>query len=266
DLPLVLGDPAQLEQVLLNLVLNAEHAAREIADGGPAARPRIRLALGRAGDAVRLTVSDNGPGIPPDVLPRIFEPFYTTKPVGQGTGLGLSICYSIVAAHHGRIWAESEPGRGATFVVELPAYEGAAAPPPPPGPPPRPRRGRILVIDDEPDVAATLRELLETLDQEVTVALGGEAGWRLLREQAGKWDLVVLDLKMPDLSGQRLWERIVGGDVDVARRVVFVTGDTVDPDTQQFLAATGRPVVPKPFDQGTLAALLQRHLGAREAP
>ncbi len=264
DLPPVLGDPAQLEQVLLNLVLNAEHATRALGDGAPADRRRIRITLGREGDRLRLAIGDRGPGIPQDVLPRIFEPFYTTKPVGQGTGLGLSICYSIVAAHHGRIWAESEPGRGATFIVELPAYHGAMETRPPAAPPPRPqpRPGRVLVIDDEADVAATLRELLESLDQEVTVATGGEAGWRLLREQATAWDLVTLDLKMPDLSGQRVWERVVSGAADLARRVIFVTGDTVDPETQEFLAATGRPVVQKPFDQATLAAVLHRHLGA----
>ena len=203
-------------------------------------------------------MSDQGAGIPAHVLPRIFEPFYTTKPVGQGTGLGLSICYSIVQAHAGRIWAESEARGGATFVVELPAH--AATPDEAPGPVALPalRRGRVLVIDDEPPVAQTLSDLLEELGQTVTVALGGKAGWTRLTESDAVYDLVTLDLKMPDLSGKEIWGRLA--DRPLAARVVFITGDTVDPDTQRFLRDTGRPVLHKPFDLTALARLVEEQL------
>ena len=120
------------------------------------------------------------------------------------------------------------------------------------------RRGRILVIDDEPPVAQTLHDLLEELGQTVTVALGGEAGWKRLTEPGAAWDLVTLDLKMPDISGKEIWGRLATRPL--AARVVFITGDTVDPDTQRFLRDTGRPVLHKPFDLSSLARLVEEGL------
>ncbi len=256
-LPPVWGDAQQLEQVVLNLLLNAEQA---LARGGDRPRVTLRLTAGERG--VRLVVSDTGPGIDPAVLPRIFEPFFTTKPVGQGTGLGLSICYSIVAAHGGRIWAEGEPGQGATFVVELPACAGQAAHEGAPAPRSASdvRRGRVLVIDDEEDVADTLRALFESLGQEVTVAMGGTSGWGKLSMPGAHYDVVTLDLKMPDLSGPKLWDRLVATGSHLAGRVVFVTGDTVDLETQRFLEQTGRPVLRKPCELAELAALIRTRM------
>ncbi len=258
-LPPVWGDAQQLEQVVLNLLLNAEQA---LAKSGN--QPRIMLRLTAGDDSVRLTVSDTGPGIAPEILPRIFEPFFTTKPVGQGTGLGLSISYGIIQAHHGRIWAESAPGQGATVVVELPAYSGYASHQAASDPPRHAnlRRGHVLVVDDEEDVADTLRALFESLGQEVTVAIGGERGWEELGKPGVQYDLVTVDLKMPDLSGPKLWERLIGAGSYLAERVVFVTGDTVDRDTQRFLKETGRPVVSKPFGLSDLATVLAERLSS----
>ncbi|HWP34216.1 MAG TPA: ATP-binding protein, partial [Thermodesulfobacteriota bacterium] len=115
--PPVLADPHQMQQVFLNILVNAEQAIG-LRPGG-----RIELRTEAAGRRVRVAITDNGPGIAPEDLPRIFEPFYSTKEVGEGTGLGLAICYGIVQEHQGRIWAESEPGRGATLWVELPVAE-----------------------------------------------------------------------------------------------------------------------------------------------
>jgi GAF domain-containing protein len=251
-LPAVWGDAQQLEQVLLNLLINAEQAL-----GGRPDPRRILLGLGAEGAHVRLTVSDTGSGIEPEVIPRLFEPFFTTKPVGEGTGLGLSISYGIVKAHGGRIWAESPPGTGATFVVELPAHSPSSARTEA-GPPPladRPR-GRVLVIDDEAEVADTLRLLFEELHQEVTVAIGGERGWDVLTGPGAAYDLITLDLKMPGLSGPTLWRRLLAARSPMVNRIAFVTGDTVDPDTQRFLKDSGRPVLTKPFEFVDLAGLL----------
>jgi PAS domain S-box-containing protein len=257
DVPPVLGDATQLEQVMLNLLLNAEHACR--ANGGRT----ITIGLAAGDGLVRVTVDDDGAGIPPDVLPRIFEPFYTTKPVGQGTGLGLSICYSIVEAHRGRLVAESPPGRGARMTIELPLHDQDAAVLVAPAimAPPVLRAGHVLVIDDEKDVADTLRALLEDLGQAVTVASSGEAGWRCLTSTNAPYDVVTLDLKMPDLSGQKLWKRLVASGSPFTERIVFITGDTVEPETQEFLRSAGRPVIDKPFGPATLAAILADHLG-----
>jgi GAF domain-containing protein len=253
DLPPVWGDAQQIEQVVLNLLLNAEQVL------GTRGEPRrILLRLAAVGNHVRLVVSDTGPGIAAEVIPRLFEPFFTTKPVGQGTGLGLSISYGIVDAHHGRIWAESPPGSGATFIVELPAHsapsplaEDAGAPNVAKLP-----RGRVLIIDDEEQVAETLRALLETLGQEATVAIGGERGWELLTIPGAAYDLVTLDLKMPVLSGPKLWERLLAARSPMVNRIAFVTGDTVDPDAQRFLTEAQRPVLSKPFEFRDLARLL----------
>jgi PAS domain S-box-containing protein len=260
-LPPVQGDPGQLEQVVLNLLLNAEQAVASRND-----QKAITIRLAGGNDRVRLTVADTGPGIPPDVLPRIFEPFFTTKPVGQGTGLGLSICYSIVEAHKGRIWVEGSPGHGATFIIELPAHraEKAAEEAPPPKLPAF-RRGHVLVVEDEEGVAEVLSDLLGLLGQTVTVAAGGEAGWERLKQPHASYDVVTLDVKMPDLSGPALWRRLVSHGIPLGDRVVFVTGDTVDPETHRFLEESGRPIVTKPVSLEALTATLSRWLASSAA-
>ena len=258
DLPRVHGDHGQLEQVVLNLLLNAEQALAHAQ--GP---HTITVRLVSEGEHVRLSVADTGPGIAPDILPRVFEPFFTTKPVGQGTGLGLSICYGIVQAHHGRMWAESPPGRGATFSVDLPALRREEVPAQAPAAElPSLRPGHVLVVEDEPDVADVLRDLLEILGQTVTVARGGDAGWERLSRPGASYDVVTLDVKMPDLSGVALWRRLTAYDSPLVDRVVFVTGDTVDPETNRFLEDTGRPVITKPFGLETLAVKLTPWLAA----
>ncbi len=122
SLPHVSGDPHQLMQVFLNLVLNAEHAIREVRDRGT-----LRIRLAKDAHSVLATFQDDGPGIPPDILPNIFDPFYTTKRPGRGTGLGLSICKAILREHGGNVEAASGPGGGALFTVTLPTAEAGAS-------------------------------------------------------------------------------------------------------------------------------------------
>ncbi len=262
DLPGVRGDASQLEQVVMNLVLNAEQALAACREG------RITVALRAAHGRVRLTVADTGPGIPPDVLPRIFEPFFSTKAVGQGTGLGLSICYSIVESHGGRLTADSRPGLGATFVVDLPAdYEGIVAGRPA-APLSRARlgHGRVLVVDDEEPVAAMLGDLLNELGVEATVVPDAEEAWRALMREGNPYDAVTLDLRMPGTSGRDLFERIEHRIPAVASRVIFLTGDIADPETERFLQRAGRPVLTKPVGIEPLAQTLAPLFAGRAGP
>lgn len=263
DVPPVLGDASQLDQVVLNLVINAEQAVA----AATASTPRIAIGVGVHDSRVRLTVSDTGPGIPADILPRIFEPFFSTKAPNQNSGLGLSISYSIVQNHGGRLIAESAPGGGATFSVELPAHRG-----PVPAPPPRPdpdgpplRRGAILVVEDEPHVAGMLRDLLTDLGQEVTVVADAASAWRILAEEAKEFDAITLDLRLSGLSGRTIFERLERELPQMAARVLFVTGENADLDTEAFLERSGRPTLRKPFGVKALIAGLATLLAHRAA-
>jgi CheY-like chemotaxis protein len=188
---------------------------------------------------------DDGPGIPETYLGRIFDPFFTTKEPGQGTGLGLSVSYGIVISHQGSIYAENRPEGGARFVVELP---GARVSPPDPGPPcavPRVAPARLLVVEDEEAVARMLERLLTGDGHQVTVASDGVHG--LARLQAGPFDLVIIDFKMPRMSGPQFYERLSALFPELAKRVVFVTGDMFSNDTRSFLQNVKAPVLVKPF-------------------
>src|SRR2546427_7755306 len=174
DIPVMWVDPHQLHQVFVNLVANAQHAMRR--QSGPK-RLTVRGRYDAEGRRVRLEFADTGPGIPADVRARIFEPFFTTKPAGEGTGLGLSLCRGIVEDHHGTITVESEPGRGTTFVIELPVEtpQGAASRPAAVSAP-LVRPGKVLVVDDERAVAEALAEAIRRDGHEVAIAGdGGEA-------------------------------------------------------------------------------------------
>jgi signal transduction histidine kinase len=252
----VMADGGQLQQVTLNLVLNAEQAL-----AGRAQR-RITLGIAEQDGWARLRVADTGPGIPPDVLPRIFEPFFSTKPVGKGTGLGLALCHAIVHGHGGRISVETEPDRGAAFVVDLPIHRAPVEATEAPAAPPKPTLGggRVLVVDDEEYVGRTLRGFLEDLGMQVSTVEDADAAWRALSTDPRAFDAITLDLKMPGVSGQELYERLERELPAAALRVIFVTGDIADPDTQAFLDRSARPVLLKPFQIEALSLALARVL------
>jgi len=245
ELPPVLADPHQLEQVFLNILLNAEQAILSARDRG-----RITLRASAEGGRVRLRVSNDGPGIAPDLLPHIFEPFVTTKPAAEGTGLGLYISRTIVREHGGEIHAESEPGGGAAFVVELPAQPRAAGRPAAEAAAPparrRARRGqRVLVVDDEPSVAYLIADALEQEGCEVRVHT--ESQRALSEALAEPFDLAVLDVRMPGLDGQAFYRVLRHQRSPLADRLLFTTGDTLARETAEFLEQIGLPFLPKPF-------------------
>ncbi len=252
DIPAISGNHARLGQVFLNLLVNAAHALPEVRSA--ANRIRIRSFLADDG-RVAVEISDNGAGIPPEHLPRLFEPFFTTKSVGQGTGLGLWVCHEIVSELSGEIRVESEVGRGSTFRVLLPVGVVQDSLPPVHAPNPAPRRARILIIDDEPNLAKTLARLLD--DHEVEIALGGAAALGLL-EHAPAFDLVLCDLMMPGVTGMDVHATVKARAPEQAARFAFMTGGAFTPRAKEFLAAVGLPKLDKPFRITAVLDLLKR--------
>jgi two-component system NtrC family sensor kinase len=263
DLPHTMVDEHQLIQAVLNILANAQQAMAETPGGGElvlrASHLRDRRAP-RLKDRIRISITDNGPGILPEHLPRIFDPFFTTKEVGKGTGLGLSISYGIVQQHDGDLWVESLPGKGAIFHLELPVLGSAeeAAPPAPALAQAPANPQRILVVDDEPAIRDLLAKALATEGHEVDLAEDGEEAWRKVQGQT--YGCILLDLKMPGMSGQQLYHRIAQSDQRLARQVIFMTGDTASPDTRDFISASGNPAVSKPFSVDELNQHIRKAL------
>jgi two-component system NtrC family sensor kinase len=216
---------------------------------------------------VILSVGDTGVGIPARDLNRIFDPFYTTKPVGQGTGLGLSICFGIIQEHGGRIWAESEVGVGTTVYVALPLVQERASADSEVsaadgvGEPEAQISCRVLVVDDEEPVANLLARLLRELGhQPIVVSSGAEALERLAQEP---FDLILSDVKMPGMSGFELHQTIKHTNPELAARLVFVTGDMLSAATQARIAQSGNPYIAKPFAIERLETLVRTLLSQR---
>jgi len=274
-LPETIADPFQIQQVVLNLINNAHQAMT--AKGGlgkltlrTGTVPPDSAESGARRPMLMFSVSDTGVGIPPSDLTRIFDPFYTTKPVGQGTGLGLSICFGIIQEHGGRIWAESELGAGTTTFVELPLLVQHGEAPPaealngsPPQEPELPPC-RVLVIDDEEPVGALLARLLRDLGHEPVVVQDGAEALSLIQRQP--FDLVLTDVKMPGLNGFELHQAIRQRMPDLGARVVFVTGDTMSAATQARIAQSGNPFIAKPFSLEQLEHLVRSMLTRRSMP
>jgi CheY-like chemotaxis protein len=221
-----------------------------------------------ADGGVRLKFQDTGPGIPAALVARVFEPFFTTKSPGQGTGLGLSICYGVVKSHGGEIVAENVPGGGARFVVELPIGVTPEAVSSEAAESERSARrvtaARVLAVDDEPEILNFLVQLLSRFGHQVqTAANGREALARL--ERGERFDAIVLDMRMPGMDGQELYGELARRFADASQRVIFSTGDVISGDTQEFIKASGRPSVMKPFPFGELERVLNAVLERVEA-
>jgi two-component system, cell cycle sensor histidine kinase and response regulator CckA len=218
--PPVFGNEARLGQVFLNLVMNAAQAIEE----GDVERNEILLSTSTddEGRAV-VEVRDTGRGIPSAILPHIFDPFFTTKPVGIGTGLGLSISRRIVMAAGGTLEATSEPGHGAVFRVTLPPSDARPATLLSDAPKPASaQRGRVLVVDDDVAVRRALIRMLGETHDLVTVSSGAEAIETI--HSGERFDVVLCDLMMPRVTGDRCYERVLEIDADQARKFVFMTG------------------------------------------
>jgi two-component system NtrC family sensor kinase len=252
NLPPVLGDADQLHQVLANLLTNAQQAL----ESRPHPR-RIRIAACAPGDQIEIVVSDNGPGIPAELRGRIFDPFFTTKPVGAGTGIGLSISRGMVEAHGGSMaLAPPEPG-GATFVIRLPAATHVAASPAAPAVERRPAAAparHALIVDDEPEVAELLAEMLTAQGLRCQIAPDGAKAQALLESR--DFDVILCDLRMPMMDGRTLLGWLGSHRPALRNRLAFITGDTLGPGAGADLLELGRPILEKPFTSADVRALV----------
>jgi len=262
DLPPLAGDRYQIQQVVLNLVANAVHAVA----ANPAGRPRrIAITSSRVDDDALLTVRDTGPGIPDELLPHIFTPFFTTKDPGQGTGLGLSVSYHIVEGHGGALTGRPAPAGGAEFTMRLPIGRRSGMPSPIAPAPEEALRpvGRaatvVLVVDEDPGVRRMLTVLLAGSDHAVDAAADTSQATRFLEERT--YDLVIADARVAVSAGERFADYLLRRWPDLRARTVFLTAD-VRPDTEAWLRALGCPFFFKPFRMGELKAAIGKVLSA----
>ncbi len=253
QMPPVRGESSQLEQVFLNLFINAAQALREDrTDGLVEVRARARDE-----QTIEVVVRDNGRGIAADDLTHIFDPFFTTKPIGTGTGLGLSICHTIVSSLGGEIAVESRIGEGTSVRVVLPILKSAltsSAPPQGSRHPPL-RSLHVLVADDEPAFLRAMERLLSP-EHVVWSANSAEEALSIVADHTP--DAILLDVTMPGVSGMELFETIRARRPELERRIVFVTGGALQERLERTLAKSGRPILQKPFDAERITALLSR--------
>jgi signal transduction histidine kinase/CheY-like chemotaxis protein len=257
-LPRLAADRGKLLQALINLLVNAAEAM----DPRRAPANEIRCTTRHENGRVLLTIADNGCGMPDDVRARIFEPFFTTKSRELGTGLGLALCADVVRRHRGEMRVQSTPGRGSVFEIELPEDTGLAQHRPPEVvslAPATPRRGRVLVVDDEEILLKAYRRMLSE-HHDVVLAHGGAEAVALLRADAG-FDVVLCDLMMPGLDGQAVYEAVRELSLPLAARIVFCSGGASSARLSDFVAGLPNLTLDKPF---TAAALRDAVDAARD--
>ena len=257
DLPKIMADSHQLQQVILNILSNARQATEAFRRDG-----QIVLRTGTSATQVWLRIKDNGPGIHRDHVGRIFDPFFTTKPQGKGTGLGLSLSYGIIQEHKGTIRVESEPGEGAEFIIGLPlvttpdaglanqkaasiAPFGAVAP-----------ALVVLVIDDEESILQLVQEVLRREGHKVDSATNGQTALAMIGSK--HYDVIISDWKMPGLNGMQIYEDLLAKNPAVARQMLFMTGDVIKSAFQDFLIRHGLTCLPKPFSVWEFRAAVAR--------
>jgi len=266
DLPNVEAASDHLRQVFLHLINNALDAMENVTG----ARELV-LSTEHLANMVRVTISDTGPGLSPEAKKHLFEPFSTTKDVGEGTGLGLAICFGIVRQYGGRIYTTEGQTQGATFVVELPvAGAQIVDDQQPTGQTPYgeiPRRRLILVVEDEDEVSGLIVAMLEEQGHRTAVARDAQAALDRVSEAkaAGKaYDLVISDVNLPGLRGPDLYQRLCAIDPHYTRRLVLITGDALDPGTEEFVRAFGLAYLQKPFSIDSLQSLVSGALRASQ--
>jgi PAS domain S-box-containing protein len=257
----VKADAGQIEQVIINMAINARDAMPR---GGKLTLETANVTFNheragrypemKPGDYVMLAITDTGIGMSPEIKARVFEPFFSTKDVGQGTGLGLATCYGIVKQSGGHISVYSEPGRGTTFKIYLPQVSSETRVRPQPSKPPDLPRGTetILLVEDDPALCELAAELLRRLGYVVLAAANGMNALRLV-EQRGKKsiDLLFTDVVMPQLNGKELSERVQA--LHPETRILFTSAYTENAIMHQEVLSPGVAILQKPFTPSALA-------------
>jgi PAS domain S-box-containing protein len=250
DLPRIFVDPGEMQQVFVNLIINAEYAMKK-AHG----RGTLIITTEKKDDQIRISFKDDGTGMNEEVKAKLFDPFFTTKEVGEGTGLGLGLSRSIILEHGGTIDAESQPGQGATFIITLPITnpiekikDGSAAVTT--APVRKVKSARILMVDDEEAIRLLVSTILS--ESQCVVDTTGDAGEALAKLECASYDIVLMDIRMPGMSGMELYARVIDKHPELAAKVIFMTGDSSDLTTRAFLDQKKLKFFAKPFDIETL--------------
>jgi PAS domain S-box-containing protein len=250
-------DPSQIQQVFLNLLINAEYAIKQSNSPGV-----ITINTETDDTFLRVVLSDNGPGIPVEVMNKLFQPFFTTKDPGQGTGLGLSLSRAIIVEHGGRLDVESPPGQGARFTIELPLTrsEDVIIPTASIAVPAVSvsRTVDILVIDDEECVRGVIRGILSQPNRLLDAAASAVEALRLMKKK--HYDVIIMDLRMPGTSGITLFDDILALQPGARFRTIVVTGDVLDSRVKAFITDNGLDSLVKPFEPAELAQAVEKVL------
>ncbi len=254
NIPLLLLSSSKLQQVFLNLIVNASQAM----DENNFQNNTIRISTELKENQIFITISDTGKGIPLHVLPKIFDPFFTTKPVGIGTGLGLSICYDIINNLGGKISVESELGKGTAFYIYLPIQLKVARSDESIATPAATflMHKKILVVDDQIGLLTVIKRILEK-NHDVTIC-NGRAALDLLIKQGKNFDAIITDLNMPDVSGIDLYRYVLKNYDDLAKHMIFITGGSYTSQMSEFMKKIKNPVLEKPFTPEQLLQVINK--------
>jgi PAS domain S-box-containing protein len=272
ELGVIEADPTQIHQVLMNLCTNASHAMRERGGILEVSLTKFDLLPGLSspypamgpGPYLKLRVKDTGSGIPAEVLPKIFDPYFTTKEVGEGTGLGLAVVHGIIKSYKGGITVSSEPGKGTTFEIYIPRIETPKVPIPSDHKEPLPLGGRerILFVDDESAIAEIARSILEHLGYEVEVRTSSIEAREKFRANPDRFDLVITDMTMPNMTGDRLAQEILS--IRPGMPIILCTGFS-ELITEEKARALGiQEFIMKPLVMKDLAVVIHRALDRKK--
>ncbi len=255
--PCIIGDEFHMEQVFVNIISNACHAMEN------AQTKILTVTTESSNNSIFIKFSDTGHGIPEEDIAKVFDPFFTTKDVGKGSGLGLSICYGIVKEHYGTIIAESSQGSGATFIIEIPQADPSTLSYSMGRPAPNDTSilhdASILVVEDEESICEFYRETLKEGNNILHFAHSGKEALQKLEHS--DFDLIILDLRMPEVDGIQLYHFLKSRKPHLVDRVLICTGDIISPDVREFMKEVTNIVLHKPFSLADFKKSIETVIG-----